>query len=67
VTASMTTNAASTASTANTTRETVVYRNTDIRGVWRAMGCHASQLTWYRVLFVLLSQYSTLNRLSRVE
>ena len=77
--------------------------NVDVRRVWRAMACHATQLTWWvlksdrralarpdsishtrllahsltraarcsfarwRVLFVFLSQYSTLNRLVRVE
>ena len=40
--------------------------NPDVARVWRAMACHRSQLTWWRVLFVFLSQYSTLNRLVRI-
>lgn len=40
--------------------------NPDVARVWRAMACHRSQLTWWRVLFVFLSQYSTWNRLVKI-
>lgn len=45
----------------------IACRNPDVAWVWRAMACHRSQLTWWRVLFVFFSQYSTLNRLVRIE
>ena len=44
-------------------RDSIVYRNVDFGRVWQSLACHRTQVTWWRVLFVLLSQYSTLNRL----
>jgi N-acetylglucosaminylphosphatidylinositol deacetylase len=43
----------------------VTFKRLSIGNLWRTMGCHASQWTWFRRLFVLFSQYGLLNRLHR--
>lgn len=45
----------------------MTYWNINVRPVWRAMLCHESQMTWYRRLFILLSQYSFNNRLIQIS
>lgn len=39
----------------------------DLRRAWQAMSCHQTQWTWYRRVFILLSQYTFFNLLRVVH
>ena len=39
----------------------------DVRGCYAALAAHASQLVWFRRLFVVFSAYTYANRLVVIE
>jgi N-acetylglucosaminylphosphatidylinositol deacetylase len=38
----------------------------DVLAIWSAMGCHKSQLLWFRYLYIIFSRYIIINSLKRI-
>ena len=51
----------------NCTRRSVLVASLDVRGCYAALAAHASQLVWFRRLFVVFSAYTYANRLVVIE
>ena len=49
------------------TRRSVLVASLDVRGCYAALAAHASQLVWFRRLFVVFSAYTYANRLVVIE
>ena len=50
-----------------TTHRSVLVASLDVRGCYAALAAHASQLVWFRRLFVVFSAYTYANRLVVIE
>ena len=49
------------------THRSVLVASLDVRGCYAALAAHASQLVWFRRLFVVFSAYTYANRLVAIE
>ena len=49
------------------THRSVLVASLDVRGCYAALAAHASQLVWFRRLFVVFSAYTYANRLVVIE
>lgn len=48
-------------------RRSLLVASFDVRGCYAALAAHASQLVWFRRLFVVFSAYTYANRLVAIE
>ena len=49
------------------THRSVLVASLDVRGCYAALAAHASQLVWFRRLFVVFSAYTYANRLVAID
>ena len=49
------------------THRSVLVASLDVRGCYAALAAHASQLVWFRRLFVVFSAYTYANRLVVID